>query len=251
MNDKRYKWILYTIVAVIIATIGIQIYWNYKNYQTNKQQLINEVQISVDRAVDDYYANLAERTTFGIFLEGDQQKDAFKEGGELDRFLKNIDESKKEFQNLDSLDINHIEDITIVRGFKVDSIEKEHSKIHPSISPNAFKLRIDSLKTQNKDFDFKEIEMLTSKVIISISNDSINLNEVDSLVKLELDRKNLAVNYKLYYDKGKTNRKSSADLLKTLNDSILKKNGTLTTTSKSTFLPKDSTLLIGFTFIVI
>ena len=71
MNDNRYKWILYTIVAVIIATIGIQFYWNYKNYQTNKQQLINDVQISLDKAVDDYYAALAERTTIGVILEGD------------------------------------------------------------------------------------------------------------------------------------------------------------------------------------
>ena len=87
MNANKYKWILYTIVAVIIATIGIQAYWNYKNYQTNKQQLINDVQISLDKAVDDYYAALAERTTFGFILEGDHQKNAFKEGSKLSEFL--------------------------------------------------------------------------------------------------------------------------------------------------------------------
>lgn len=88
MNDKRYKWILYTIVTVIIVTIGIQVFWNYKNYQSNKRQLINDVQISLDKAVDDYYAALAERTTVGIFLEGDQQKDALKDGGHIQNFLK-------------------------------------------------------------------------------------------------------------------------------------------------------------------
>ncbi len=116
MNDKRYRWILYTIVTVIVATIAIQIYWNYKNYQTNKRQLINDVQVSLDKAVDDYYAALAERTTFGVFLEGDNQKNAWEEGGKLDEFLKNIDESDKEFTNLDSLDYNTIEGITVVRG---------------------------------------------------------------------------------------------------------------------------------------
>ena len=72
MNETRYRWILYVIVTVIVATIAIQIYWNYKNYLNNKQQLINDVQVSLDKAVEDYYANLAERTTVGIFLEGDQ-----------------------------------------------------------------------------------------------------------------------------------------------------------------------------------
>ena len=66
MNDKRYTYILYAITTVIVTTIGIQIYWNYKNYLTNKQQLINDVQVSLDMAVDDYYANLAEQTTLGF-----------------------------------------------------------------------------------------------------------------------------------------------------------------------------------------
>jgi len=48
MNDSKYKWILYVIIMVIVATIGIQSYWNYKNYLVSKQQLINDVQVSMD-----------------------------------------------------------------------------------------------------------------------------------------------------------------------------------------------------------
>jgi len=43
---------LYVITIVILSTICIQVYWNYKNYQINKQQLINDVQVSLDNAVD-------------------------------------------------------------------------------------------------------------------------------------------------------------------------------------------------------
>lgn len=246
MNDKRYKWILYTIVAVIVTTIGIQVYWNYKNYQTNKQQLINEVQISLDKAVDDYYASLAERTTMGIFLEGDEQKNVFEEGGKFEQFFK-IDSTTNEFENLDSLSASNIDGVTIVRGFQVDSMEKEHSKTHPSTLANAFKLKFDSLKNQNKELEFSNFEMLTSKVVISISNDSLDLKEIDSLVNLELERKNLAVDYELYFDEGKVNSKFTPDLLKTVNDSIQKENSILSTTSKSTFLPKGSALQISFT----
>ncbi|BAO74980.1 sensor histidine kinase [Winogradskyella sp. PG-2] len=247
MNDKKYKWILYTIVAVIIATIGIQFFWNYKNYQTNKQQLINEVQISLDKAVDDYYASLAERTTMGIFLEGDNQKDVFVEGGKIETFLTQIDTLKNEFKNLDSLPIQDIEGITVVRGLKLDSMLEEHDKIHPSVSPETFKLKIDSIKNQNKDLDIDDFEMLTSKIVISITNDSLNLKEIDSLLKGEFDRKKITVDYELYYDKGKQNRKFSKDFLKPVSDSIFNTDDILKTTSKSTFLPKKSTLEIGFT----
>ncbi|WP_296382533.1 ATP-binding protein [Winogradskyella sp.] len=247
MNDKRYKWILYTIVVVIIATIAIQVYWNYKNYQTNKQQLINEVQISLDKAVDDYYTDLAERTTLGIFLEGDQQKNAFAEGSELELFLKTIDESENDFKNLDSLDINHIEGITVVRGLIADSIAKKHEEKHNRLSTNQFKLKTDSLNSVNRNTNIREFGMLTSKVIISISNDSLDIKVIDSLVKTEFERKSITVNHKIYYDEAESFRKFPSDLSVTLNDSIHPANGILSTTSKSTFLPKGSTLQISFT----
>jgi len=248
MNDKRYRWVLYTIVTVIVATIAIQIYWNYKNYQTNKQQLINEVQISLDKAVDDYYAALAERTTFGIFLEGDQQKNAWGEGGKLDKFLKNIDESDKKFTNLDALDPINIEGITIVRGFKVDSMEVEHDKAYPPISPNAFKHKIDSFKTQNKGIDISTIEMLTSKVVISIKNDTLDLKAVDSLVEKELERKSINVDFYLDY---RDSDRSLEDFIKNKEHPKLDPNHEsddyLQTDTKSTFLPKGTFLTILFT----
>ena len=84
MNDRKYKYTLYIITAVILSTIVIQGYWNYKNYVFNKQQLIKDIQISLDQAVDDYYSELAQKTTLGFKFEGDAQKDAFKKGGFFD-----------------------------------------------------------------------------------------------------------------------------------------------------------------------
>lgn len=244
MNDKRYKWILYTIVAVIIATIAIQVYWNYKNYQTNKQQLINEVQISLDKAVDDYYAALAEQTTWGIFLDGVQPKDAFSENSELKNFLKQIDTTTNEFINIDSLNANSIEGITIIKGFGKDSLMIDHNNLNkPTVF--SFKQEFDSLK--NHDLKISKIEMLTTKVFVSISNDSLDLKEVDSLINIEFKRKKLTIDYKLYFDKGRINDFFSSHLPRTLNDSILQNNAILSTTSKSTFLPDGSTLGISFT----
>ena len=247
MNDSKFRYILYIIIVVILSTIAIQAYWNYKNYQTNKQQLINEVQISLDNAVDDYYAALAERTTFGIFLEGDQQKDAFAEGGKLDEFLKNIDESEHEFTNLDSLDVSHIEGVTIVKGFMADSMAMAHDKLHKPISSDQFKKNLDSLKLKNKDINLSEFEILTSKIVVSISNDSLDLKEVDSLLKIEFKRKQINLQYELKFYNSKKTIKEIDRLDSIIHfEAINNKPFALNTTSKSTFLPTESTLQINF-----
>ncbi|MUU77806.1 sensor histidine kinase [Winogradskyella endarachnes] len=251
MNAKTHKWILYAIVALIMTTICIQIYWNFKNYQANKQQLINDVQVSLDKAVDDYYAALAERTTIGVFLEGDQQKNAFKEGGKLENFFKTIDKDSFDIKDLDSLDANAIKGVTIMTGFSADSMSdvidrklkpikikdfnfntNAKEKAKDSIKVFPFKNKIDSIKIE----DASEFEVLTSKIVVSINNDSLDLVEIDSLVNIELLRKKLYLNYNLHF----------YDATKTKLDSVKIPPEKLSTTSKSTFLPKRSTLYISF-----
>ncbi|WP_299525723.1 sensor histidine kinase KdpD [Winogradskyella sp.] len=246
MNDKRYQWILYTIVAVIVVTIGIQVFWNYKNYQANKQQLINDVQVSLDKAVDDYYADLAERTTLGVSLVGENQLDAFGEDSELAKFLEKIDKTTAEFNNLDSLEVDNLEGITVVRGRKADSMMADYRERHKPISADSFKLKVDEFKL-NDSIDLKNISMLTSKVFISISNDTLDVKVVDSILKNELNRKNIDLKSKLtFYESDRFNRFSKK------RDSIISETNpdsqyTLSTTSKSTFLPKGSTLKVDFT----
>lgn len=250
MNEQRYRWILYTIVTVIVVTIGIQVYWNYKNYQTNKQQLINDVQISLDKAVDDYYANLAEQTTIGFSLTGDQQKHAFDEGGELSNILKNIDEKNSKFSNLDSLKVNHLEGITVIRGLAVDSMMADHKAKNPSISIDSFKNKIKKIKADNDSIDMSSFEMLTSKIVVSIKNDTLDLRKVDSLVNVELKRKNIEVAYKLDFNKHKqiVSEDDLIDIDSSSNSTTKpEKNLSLSTYSKSTFLPKNSQLGIEFT----
>ncbi len=246
MNDSKYKWILYTIVLVIMTTIGIQVYWNYKNYLTNKQQLINDVQTSLDKAVDDYYTNLAERSTLGLSLSGDSQKNALEKGGLLDQITKKIDSSKNEISRID-FDTETLEGVTILRGFKVDSMMADHREKHNPITIDSFSAKIKTLKKNNDSLkvDFTDFEMLTSKIVISISNDSLDINEVDSLLSSELKRKNISVDYSLHYNDIKEGFRETNDLKSFIfkdQDDVL-----LTTFSKSTFLPDNSALGITFT----
>ena len=66
MNAKKQHWTLYFITATIVLTIAVQLYWNYNNYVDNKQRVKNEIQSSLDTAIDEYYTNVSKSNFFSI-----------------------------------------------------------------------------------------------------------------------------------------------------------------------------------------
>jgi len=248
MNDKRYSYILYTIVLVILVTIGIQVYWNYKNYLTNKQQLVNDIQTSLDKAVDDYYADLAQKTTLGFSFDGPGKVGVFDEGSPITKILGDIDEKTGKFKNLDSVNTRSLQGVTVFRGFRADSMMQDHRTNNKSISIDSFKTKIKALKKDIDSLDVSNIQLLTSKVIVSINNDSLNIKKVDSILKLELAIKNIAVDYDLEYSENPHDRSFHNNVIEETIDSLkLLKKSTLRTFSRSSFLPENSELKISFT----
>jgi len=239
MNDSRYRWILYSIVFVILSTITIQVYWNYKNYQTNKQQLINDVQVSLDNAIDTYYADLAERSTMGFVFNANSQKDFFETDGKYDSLIESFELSKGNFRKIDSLEANSIKGITVFQGLKTDSLlnnfHLKHKTNHDSIQTNSEWLTIERLDSLSE----KSFKILTLKIVTSMAHDTFSLKKIDSLLKNELNRKNLNINYGLLFidDFEKKEQTLNADLIKS---------SSLSAFSKSTFLPNDSTLKVYF-----
>ncbi|WP_223034797.1 sensor histidine kinase [Hanstruepera marina] len=233
MNDIRYKWILNTIVVVILCTIAIQVYWNYKNYLTNKQQLINDVQISLDNAVDGYYTSIAQHNTMAFAFELNNESDLKNKQKQIDSIIQNIDLISQNILNDDSLRIDILEDISVIK--ENDSIK---NKVVKKWMPSQLEIRatnhshLDSLTEDS-------FKLLTSKVIYSMTNDSLKIDRLDSLIQLELDRKSLNVDYALLF-------KSPFDTLQSKNYSSIK-NSHLKTMSKSAYLPKGSLLEIRFT----
>lgn len=234
MNDRRYKLILYIIVFVILGTISIQVYWNYKNYLVNKQQLINDVQVSLDNAVETYYANLAEKSTIAFSLQGDSL-DLFDKNLKFDSILHSINFSRRGIRELDSL---NIDGISIYKGFKADSIFGEFHDTY-DIDPNNRSAIIKGLINSESDTILQDnLKMLTSKVVFSMTIDTLLLEEIDVLLITELQRKSLALDYGLSFNTpfadsqyiNKNNVESSS----------------LSTLSKSPYLPNESELTIYF-----
>jgi len=231
-------------VFVILGTITIQVYWNYKNYLVNKQQLINDVQISLDNAVEGYYANLAENKTIAFAYETDETNLVDKQ---LDSIVHKIEFSSKNFNSFDSIGLGSFEGVSIYKGSKTDSflLSKQDSYkkfAHTKLKGIYKDLHIDS--TLQKDF-----RMLTSKVIISLTNDSLLLEEIDTLLINEFKRKKLDIEYSLSYQDPSNKTKilnNFSHYYKKVNDTLIEKT-LLSATSKSAFLPKGSTLKIHFT----
>ena len=239
MNDARYKWILYIIVIVILSTIGIQVYWNYKNYLSSKQQLINDVQVSLDKAVDDYYANLAEKNTMAFAFKSPDSGKIINKTGKLDSIIQNL---KSGNHVIDSLNPNLIKSISVFKEAKPDSILKFEYRKNNILKTDKSKFDIithfkpDSLHTA-------KFRSLTSKVVISLTNDSLSLKEIDTLLRTELLRKNIHIDYSLNYKdyKDGTRTYNGFKAFNSLKRHLLK------VTSESTFLPRGSDLTIAFT----
>ncbi len=235
MQNRNYKLLIYFIAGVIAITLAIQVYWNYKNYQSAKQQLVNETQISLDNAVDDYYSILAKKNTVGFVLKNNTQVD--ESSTALDSLFSKIDISNKGFKGLDSLKRNSIKSITIHKGVNRDSFTSaanEHNNSKMQIFSGT-----EGEENEKADSLLHKWTSLTSRIVISINEDTLQIDKVDSLIKNQLTRKNIEVDYGFIYT-----QKDS--VIQQINPQI-NKIALLSTTAKSTWLPGGSKLELFFT----
>ena len=220
MNKKNYKWVVYFIGITVITTIAVQVYWNYREYQINKQNLISKVQLSLDNSVEAYFVNL---TKSGIIT----------------------------YTSLDSINLKEKTDTIFVstnsrRGLrkKMDSAINTMARLEgerPILVKNNY-----PFFAANRTFP-KSIDSLISKVFVSISRDTLDLIKLDSYLTDEFKRNNIDVTYGLKYNYHFRHFEDSI-IKKTIDfklDNFPKKH--LTTRSNSTFLPHRSKLELFFT----
>jgi len=218
MNDKHFKWLLYLIVFVILATIAIQIFWNYKNYQTNKQHVFNDIQVSLDDAVEAYYADLSKNNFFTIISSDDTHPKTFKHKKAWDSIIKpitstfNRDSINVKFSSLtlkdstftrDSIDVHLVSSV-------IDSVEKTYLNSYDSIRKRGLSgfTQLSKDKTSGITFNrntaaFKHNQVIWGKqasdsikllkglstIFIAMQQDSLDYKKLDSIVILKLHKK--------------------------------------------------------------
>jgi signal transduction histidine kinase len=260
MKNKKYTWIFYLIAVTIVATIGVQFYWNYKNYEENKQRVRNEIQLSLDNAVEEYYATLAKNNFITIVENQHEDTKSLKESsiGKILQKLKEKNPSKEKPKvTLNNIQITSDDNLSqekidsmmnetkkFVTEFNVLNDSLTHKKVKAiTISSKfvddkkGFNLKPDGTKTPVKYFKGKKaadsLKLLTNlkPIFISFLDESIEYNKIDSLIDIQLKQKEINIKTSFHHIKKDT-------LFHQTKDSILDSE-TFVVTSKSTYVKDD------------
>jgi signal transduction histidine kinase len=222
MNKKNYKWVVYFIGVTIFTTIAVQLYWNYREYQLNKQNLISKVQLSLDNSVEAYFANL---TKSGIITFTSPNSKNSKD--QTDTIVVSTNSKWGLRKKVDST----LQNIAKQKNRKPLFINSQRN--HAFFTP-------DHIIPKN-------IDSLISKVFISISRDTLDLAKLDKYLSEELKRTHIGIDYGMTYDYFEWKSDDNFDK-KTIDyklENFPSKH--LTVVSKSTYLPHKSHLELRFT----
>ncbi|WP_350285054.1 HAMP domain-containing sensor histidine kinase [uncultured Croceitalea sp.] len=223
MQDQHYKGLIYFISCTVAITIAIQVYWNIQNYNTNKQRLMNEVQISLDNSVERYFSDLAKTDIFSFSTKTNRVSDSTKLWTKItadSSFItikKNHIQLSKGYQDLHNI-IDSSTTVTTLKPNQISAVSIFNNNSVP-----------DSLKS---------LTGLANKIVLSITKDTLDFQKLSSLLQEELQRKDVAVKYVFkHFDSDSTIR-----TFKTAADEEL----ALGTFSKSTYLPKNQKLELRY-----
>ncbi|NQZ43853.1 MAG: HAMP domain-containing histidine kinase [Flavobacteriaceae bacterium] len=229
MKQNSFNRLAYLIGITIAITIAIQVYWNIQHYQVNKQQLINEVQTSLDNGIEAYFAEIA-KTDVMAFVDLSDSGNTFPEraGNILSRIEGNsIDSIFLEFQR-DSITMGRrpsgfTQLLDSSSGVTVDSLG--------NISA------VSVFRGQAAD-SIRDIQGLANKIIISIARDTLDFPKLEGHFQSELNRKNINILYSFTH--------TTEDSIYQWKEREPGKKLALSTLSKSTYLPNDETLQLRF-----
>ncbi len=200
MKQQRANWILYFIIATIAITVAVQVYWNYKNYQVNKQQFINQVQISLDNAVEAYYADIVKKDRVMFVSMGASNLENFPT---FDKFRNMNTDSILNIYNHSNY--NHPD--TIIIDARVNgNMEYPQETIDSLLNSTQSTLRAKFAKFSDNIEKYKDSVRLfneVSSLYISISEDSLNFDKLKTFLDTEFDRKQIKVPYRLNQYLGK------------------------------------------------
>ena len=190
---NTYRNILITIVLTGILLTAAQVYFTIQNYKVNKQRFINDVQIALDLSIEKYFSDKA-RTNIQVYRMDLKEKDSTFQRLRMKKRILPV--------QLDSA----------LKGLTTEAVDKDQ----PSISLLWSEAAIDSVFTDSMIIDHHksglnqiqivhdrqvglsdQFEELTQKVLLSFSEDLLDLGKLYESLGEELNRKNLTIDFAL------------------------------------------------------
>jgi len=248
MSSKTYAWILYCIAITIAITIAVQVYWNYKNYHINKQRIANDIQLSLDNALEQYYAELAKTDYLSIINPEVHTENAFGTKKPTDTALIATHFS---FETEGSNTVDSLLSIA-QKELNKKLIGTHHTKFdsisgYTQLLPNGkgFDVNrkhgiksIQVLKGKKAYDSLKILQQSLGNILISMDRDTLDYGKVDSLLRIQFKQKQIAPIYNLEHFKN--------DSLYHESDPNLDAPHLLSVNSKSTYLKKKERIVLAF-----
>lgn len=176
MKNRSNILILIFISTAILATIGLQLRWNIKNYHENKRLLRHEIQAAFDNGIENYYADNAKKQIV-LFANDSLPRRAGQKSIIHDSLRTTISYS----ENPDGK-----EKLRIIQRF-------------PQLSDSSS--RNMSVRIIRSDGDLSQIKAFTNRILVSMLRDSVRFEKLDSLVGREFARRKMDLSYGFVYQK--------------------------------------------------
>ena len=179
------------ISTTIVITILVQLYWNRSHYLDNKQRVKNEIQNSLDIAIEEYYTNLSKSNFYAVF-----STDSIETGENLfDAFLSEEEDSTKSEVKISSIeittdDVNEYQKIPTILDsiiFK-DSLKGKSLKTRQPLLNRIQKKGYKVIRGKRRTDSLKLIKGVQS-LVIALSNKEINFDKLDSIFNIQLWKK--------------------------------------------------------------
>ena len=254
MNTKKYNWIFYFISVTIAFTIAIQFYWNYKNFEENKRQVTNEIQLSLDNAIEEYFSLLAKSNFLTIIDTKDSNSKSFKNSS-VENIIKKIKKNTKNQKSkvtinnikitsddnlskekIDSM-MNSTKEFVTNFNTKIDSIVAKKQKKTKVLTQflddkQGITLNSDGSKTSVKYFkgkraaDSLKVIRNLKPIFISFLDQTIKYDKIDSLIENQLKQKEITIEYSFHHLKNDTLFHQTKDTILKNNFSVVKSKST-------------------------
>lgn len=197
MKSRNYKYILAFITLTILATISLQIYWNVKNYGENEKRLINDVQLAFDNSIEHYYAEDAKNNIMSFVGNDSITAPDFAEKAFSDTAFSNSISGRK----------HSVEKRTkaFAKAFSLnDSVSKKlkgkTNSIRLTKKSQSYTDQITSvhvIRGKKAADSISKIQSFTNKIIVSMFQDSLELDKISKAFDKEITRKNIAISYEI------------------------------------------------------
>lgn len=259
MQKLQFKRIGFLIGLTLLLSIGVQAWRMYSQFRIIQRQLVMDIQQSLENAVESYFAELAKTDVIALtdfsgnhsILEGDSfpGKNRITQikinrldsvGGFLDR----VGQSKRIFETLEKAEKGGFDSIfwnELATDTSSGLTFFDSSRRRAVDQKN--ELRIFFGKDQADSIN--QLKSLTSKIIISITRDSLDFDKIKEFLQAELDRRKIDINYQLIQVNRRIPRLGEANPQQE-NPGVEKPDMPFMTISRSTFLPPGQVLELYF-----